>query len=247
MKIYFKKSFCFVSLICLFSTYTYACRPLVIDDCPIVEKNKISIETGILSSRDSSSDNSFNETTSLKYGLIKNVDVGIDIPFLFIKDNGSYNNDIGDLTIKSKIRVIDFEKNCMGLSFVISSKLDNADSDRGFGSGFVDYSINTITTKSISKGFIHTNLGYTFVGDDNLDNTWLYGCSFEYPAIYKMRILGELIGSTNSEPSSNDDYLAAQIGFNKEIGSIIFDMGVSFGLTKQSPENTYTIGLTMQI
>lgn len=225
----------------------YACRPLVVDDCPVTEKSIVSIETGISSVRGSSIDGNANETTSLKYGIFNNADIGIDIPYQFLKQDNSYINGIGDITIKSKINIVDYVKEWAGLSFVLGSKLANGDSEKGLGAGSVDYIVNTIATKALGLGLIHTNLGYTFTDDKTIRNTWQYGCSFDYPLLSDMHLMGELVGNTNPDISADGDFLATQIGINKSISGIVFDVGVSFGFGKASPANVYSLGLTMGI
>ncbi len=237
-----------VSLICLVTLTgipVYACRPLVLDDCPVTEKGKFSIETGASSVRGSSSDGAITETTSFKYGLFDIADIGVDIPYQFLKqDDSSYLSGMGDITVKTKISIIDYTNAWTGLSFVIGSKLANGNQEKGLGSGYVDYIVNAITTNQLGSGFIHTNIGYQIVGDKSLRNIWQYGGSFDYPIVDVFHVLGELVGSTNPDPAAESDFLATQIGFNKNFGGIIFDLGVSFGLSKASPANVYTIGLT---
>ncbi|MHB9155761.1 MAG: hypothetical protein ACYC5N_08760 [Endomicrobiales bacterium] len=219
-----------------------ACRPLALDDCPPVDKGRISSESGIASS----SDGNICEITSIKYGIVRGVDIGIDMPYLLLKQSdGSYTQGIGDVTLKTKINAVDYLKSWAGLSFVVGSKLSNGDTEKGLGSGFNDYGVNAITTKTLGESLIHANIGYSITGDNSLRNSWQYGCSCDYPAMKGIHLVGEIIGGTNPDANAEGDILSTQIGLYKNIGGIVFDAGVNFGLSNASLANVYAMGLTL--
>lgn len=223
-----------------------ACRPLALDDCPPVEKGRISLESGITSTQGPSSDQSMNETTSLKYGIADGADAGIDIPYLLLKQaDGSYAQGIGDVTLKSKVSMIDHLSSWAGLSCVIAGKLSNGDPAKGLGSGFVDYGITAITTKALGESLIHANIGYTVTGDSSLRNSWQYGCSCLFPVAKGLHLAGEIIGGTNPDPGDGRGLLSTQVGFCREIGGIILDAGMNFGLSDANPANVITLGITL--
>jgi len=236
---------CALAVTLTFLPPLHACRPLALDDCPPVDKGRVSLESGITSTRGSSSDGTIGETTSIKYGILSGVDVGIDLPYLLLKQtDGSYIQGLGDVTLKSKISVVDYLKSWAGLSFVASSKLSNGDTEKGLGSGFNDYGVNVITTKAFGESLIHANIGYLITGDASLRNSWQYGCSCDYPAMNGIHLMGEIVGGTNPDAAAEGDLLSTQVGIYKSIGGIIVDAGVNFGLSSANPANVYTMGVT---
>jgi hypothetical protein len=237
-----------VALVSL-STHAWACRPLTVDDCPPTEKGKIGIESGFSSFKSANYDSNVSEVTSLKYGILDNMDIGIDLPYLNYTQTGAQNvSGLGDATVKAKIKIIPSENNFAGLSFTAGAKLSNGDASKGLGTGVTDYSINSILTKELDKLALHFNLGYTLIGQpagQTLNNVLNYGCAFESPIIADVTLLGEIYGSTNSDPASNINPLTATLGANKEvIPGLTADAGVSVGLNDAAPQNIIMVGLT---
>ena len=234
------------------STHAWACRPLFTDDCPPTDQGHFGIETGLLSSNQSGFDQNLQEMTSIKYGLFERADIGIDLPYQSITPSGGSNaSGLADVNVKSKIGIIPLNDNNLGVSVGLNAKLANGDSAKGLGSGAVDYSINTIFTKTLPNSLVHLNLGYTFTGQpsgQSLNNVISCGLAGQYNLRDSFRVLGEVFGSTPSDPASNLDLAAAQIGFNWDFNpNLTLDAGYTVGLSDASPKNMITAGLTASI
>ncbi|MFA4967796.1 MAG: transporter, partial [Candidatus Margulisiibacteriota bacterium] len=227
--------FLFLMIIIISYIPAWACLPLTVDDCPPTEKGKVGIETGYSSIKLSNYDGNMTAVTSIKYGLINNVDVGIDLPYLNYTQTGAQNvSGLADATVKTKINIIPLEDHFSGLSLTAGAKLSNGDANKGLGSGATDYSINSILTKELNKLTMHLNLGYTMIGQvagQTLRNVMNYGWAFESPMLAGINLLGEVYGSTNPDPTADLNPLAATIGANKEVFSgLTADAGLSVGL-----------------
>jgi hypothetical protein len=236
----------------MFSGSAWACRPLTVDDCPPTEKGKIVIESGFSSFKTPNYDRNVSEVTSLKYGILDNMDVGIDLPYLNYTQTGTQNvSGLGDTTVKAKISVLPSEGNFAGLSFTAGAKLTNGNANQGLGTGATDYSVNSILTKELDKIALHLNLGYTITGQpagQTLRNAVNYGCAFEAPTIAGATLLGEIYGATNPDPASDLNSLTATLGANKEIRpGLTADAGFSVGLNDAAPQNIVMVGFTTQI
>jgi len=236
----------------LFCGTVWACRPLTVDDCPPIDKGKIGIETGISSLKAPDYDSNLTEVTSIKYGLLNNVDIGIDLPYLNYTLTGAQNvAGLGDATIKTKINLIPLENNFAGLSVTAGAKFGSGDANKGLGSGTTDYVINSIFTKESNKIKMHLNFGYTMIGQvagKTLRNVVNYGWAFELPMFADLNLLGEVYGSTNPDPTSDLNPLVATVGANKEVFSgLTADAGLSVGLNDAAAQNIFMIGLTAEL
>jgi cobalt/nickel transport protein len=160
----------------LFSTSVFAARPLTTDDAYTVEKGKFQLETGFDFARQDNHDREFSPSMTLTYGLFERMDMGLGGGYLFIHPaEGKKENGLADTELKIKYRLID-EKDLMP-SFAIAGKLKipTASESKGLGSGKMDFGINLIFTKNLSKRLVlHLNLGYTFIGEDRVNNEFNY-------------------------------------------------------------------------
>lgn len=246
MRLTAPRTVCAITATLLFLSPLHAARPLAIDDCPPTEKGRVSVESGLSVINDTLSSGDMGETTSIKYGLLSGVDIGIDLPYLFLKQqDDSYISGLGDATLKSKVSVVDHLDSWAGFSFTAGVKLSNGDTAKGLGSGSNDYAINAISSKALGETLVHANLGYLVTGDRALQNSWAYGIAIDYPSIKDLHLVAEVTGGTNPDANTGVDPLSTQAGFYKEIGGIVLDAGVNFGLSDASPDNIYNFGITL--
>ena len=237
--------FVFSLLLC---SSALACRPLTVDDCPPTERGKVGLESGLTSTRSTGTDY-LSGITTVKYGLLDNLDIGVDLPYLrYIPAGGTAVSGPGDASVKAKIAVIPSTDHFAGLSFTAGAKLNTGDTAQGLGSGATDYSFNSILTKEWTRFALHLNLGYTLTGQtagQNLRNVVNYGCAFETALAAGTKLLGEVYGATNSDPASAVNPLAATLGANKEVlPGLTADVGWSVGLNDAAPNRILTVGLT---
>jgi hypothetical protein len=235
------------------SAHAWACRPLTIDDCPPTAKGKVGVDTGFSSFKMPNYDSNVSAVTSLKYGILDNMDIGLDLPYLNYTQAGAQNvAGLGDAAVKAKISVIPAEDHFAGLSFTAGAKLSNGDANKGLGTGATDYAVNSILSKELDKFALHFNLGYTVTGQpagQTLRDVFNYGCAFEAAAVMAgANLLGEIYGSTNPDPASDLNPLTATLGANKEVmPGLTADAGLSVGLNDAAPQNIFMVGLTAEL
>lgn len=218
----------------------WAARPLSTDDAGTLGQGAWEIEEGYeLDQPKGGGANSGSFGTAVKYGLLSNLDLGIEVPYSATSPNG-----IGDATVKGKLAFND------AIALGIDVKLANADSASGLGTGYVDYGINGIYSLSLGSATGHINIGYTIVGQaggatsDN--NVLSYGAAIEYPLSDATNLMGEVVGS--STPSAATNPLDALIGLNWGLNELItLDGGINLGLTDASSQYKATVGATLAL
>ncbi|MFC1698736.1 transporter [Candidatus Omnitrophota bacterium] len=225
----------------------YAARPLSTDDAGTVEERHIEIESGFEYVNQTDEENSLNLV--LKYGIIKNLDLGTELPYKFINLSGSADVDgIGDIKVTTKYRFLEETKKIPALAFSFSVKTKTGSEAKGIGSGEVDYILNGIITKTIDKFINHLNLGYTFVGEPeegNPDDIFSYSLALEYPMYERLSIVGEIAGETTFEGDFDDNPCSGLLGLNYALNEMTsFDFGMGFKISDASPDYKIITGLT---
>lgn len=238
----------FLIIALITSSITYAARPLSTDDAGTVEERHIEIESGFEYVKQA--DEEYNLSFVLKYGLIKNSDLGIEIPYKFIDFIESANvGGIGDIKFTTKYRFLDEIKNLPVLALSLSIKTKTGNKEKSLGSGELDYGLNGIVTKEIGKFTTHLNLGYTFVGEpegEEVNDIFSYGLAMEYPLNESLNIVGEVTGETTLDGDFNGNPCSGLLGLNYALSEMIaFDFGVGFEISDASPDYRIITGLTL--
>jgi cobalt/nickel transport protein len=237
----------FASLIFVSSMPAHAARPLTTDDAWTVEKGEFQLEAGFDALRQDNHDGEYTPSLTLTYGLLEKMDLGIGSGYVFFHPKeGNRENGMADTEIKLKYRWMD-EKNWRP-AFTVSGilKIPTASESKGLGSGQTDFGINAILTKTLSKNWaVHFNLGYTFIGEDHVNNELNYSVAAQFSITDKWAVVGEIVGVNNFNGRHGDDPFSGLIGTYYLItDKIIWDAGVEIGMSKAAPDFRLTTGLT---
>lgn len=240
--------FLLIGFAIILPSVSYAARPISTDDADTVEGKHIEIESGFEYVKQADEEN--NLSFALKYGVIKNLHLGVEIPYKFIElsENADVNG-IGDVIFSSKYHFLDETDQLPALALCCNIKTETGDKDKGLGSGEVDYTLTGIMTKEIRKFTTHVNFGYTIVGEgegEKLDDIFSYGLAIEYPVNEKLNIAGEITGETTFDGDFDDNPFSGLVGCNYAFNEVAtFDFGVGFEISEASPDYRIITGLTL--
>ena len=175
------------------------------------------------------------------------MDLGVGSGYLFFHpQEGKNENGFADTELKAKYRLFD-EKDWIP-AFAISGtlKIPTASESKGLGSGEADFGINAIATKNLSKKLaLHLNLGYTFIGENHVDNELNYSLGCQFTLTEKWALVGEVVGVNNLNGRKGDDPFSALIGTYYLItDNIVWDSGIEIGMSKAAPDFRFTMGFT---
>jgi hypothetical protein len=228
-------------------TYLFAARPLTTDDAWTIEKGQFQLELGFDAARQDTHDKELSPSMTLSYGLLERLDLGIGAGYLYVDPKeGSKEKGFSDTELKLKYRPID-EKGWMpALAVTGALKIPTASESKGLGSGQTDFGMNAIVTKNFGKRFaIHLNLGYTFVGEDKVDNELNYSIGTQFILSQRWTVVGEIVGANNLNDRNGDDPLSGLIGACCLItDKMIWDAGLEIGMSKAAPDFRLTTGVT---
>lgn len=238
----------FILVLLVFPAAVFAARPLSTDDAGTVEKGHLEVESGFEYADDT--DDEYNLAVCLKYGLGERWDLGVEIPYQFLEI--SEDDDVdgwGDIVFSSKYHFLDETESLPAGALSFSIKTETGDDDKGLGSGAIDYAINAILSKELEKVTGHLNLGYTYTGapeGEESDDLFTYALAIEFPLNDSLNLVAELTAETNFEGDFDSNPFAALVGFNYAFSeSITFDLGMGWGISEASADYLVTTGLTL--
>jgi len=247
-----KSLFCIGLVVSLFlllsASTTFADRPLTTDDAYTVKKGEFKVEAGFDFARQDNHDKEYFPSLTLTYGLFERMETGIGSAYLFIDPSkGKKVNGFSDTPLKVKYRFLD-QMDWIP-SFAVSGTLitPTASRSKGLGSGKVDFNINTIYTWNLSKRWqLYANLGYTFTGENHVNDQLNYSIAGQFVLSDKWALVGEIAGVNNFNGRKGDDPVFGLLGTQCNItNGIVWDAGVAIGMSKAAPDYRITTGLTL--
>ncbi|MCX7661238.1 MAG: transporter [Candidatus Omnitrophica bacterium] len=257
-----RKVLLLIFCIFLFSKPCFPARPLSTDDTATTEKGGWEIEFGLTYEKQIEKGFDEDEQTyyknlykntglelGIKYGVLKNLDLGLVIPYIFIDKNSDKDmNGFEDIIIQTKSRL--FEEKAITPSYALglNLKTKSGNEDKDLGTRQIEVEINNIFSKSIDRLVFHLNLGYNFLTKrKGQDDTFSYGLAFEYPLRQgKLNLVGEFIGETNFEGNFDKNPASLLLGFNYTLTDwFVFDIGCSGGISEAAPEYVFICGVTL--
>lgn len=253
-----KKSLCLENLLfaailfLIFPSLAAAERPFLATERALpTDRGFYRLETGLAINRFSSSTRQTVLDTSLRYGLIQNLELNVEVPYLFLERGGEHENQLGDILFKTKIRFIKGrEANPLSISGQIFLKIPSAGRDSFMGTtGEPDIGFIAIASKEFTPVVAHINFGYVFIGNPPLESRadqLRYSLGLEIKMEEKVfSIIGEIFGNTEIGSTLSNGPLGFLAGmtYHTEPG-IILDLSAGLGLTNDAPDYLINAGLT---
>ncbi len=250
---------CLISFaVFLMPEYASAHRPLTTQTAYPVNIHKVRLESGLRYNNLSDGDESFNVDIELNYGVVNNLDIGIEIPFVFWRpEQGEQFNTSGDMILKSRLLLLKGrEGNPITLTIQPFFKLPTPEnkppklqSGPGFSTGETDFGFLFIAERELSpltKALM--NIGYVFINRPDFgtdyQNIFIFKLAMENKLDNNLALVGELTGATNENPNK-DDIFTILIGVRKQLrDGISVDAGYSTGLSDVGPDSVLTMGVT---
>lgn len=258
-----KYSLIVASLITFFylfiSAPVFAHRPLTTQSAYPVEVHKVKLESGIKYSNFPHGDEAYSVDIELNYGIVNNLDVGVEVPYVFWRpDEGEKVETVGDMILKSRLLFLKGrEGNPISLTIQPFFKVPTPENDKdvlqsgpGFSTGETDFGFLFIATRELPPALVaHMNLGYTFTNKPSFrrdyENVFSFKLAMEYKPEKDIELVGELTGETHKDPGK-DDLFSILLGSRYRLREgVLVDAGFGVGLSNSSPDSIATIGLTM--
>ena len=253
-------SFCVFICTILFTLPAYAHRPLTTQSAYPEKVHKIKLETGLRFLNYPEGNDAYSIDIEANYGVINNLDIGVEIPYVFWRPSQSDKkaDTVGDMILKSRLLFLKGrEGNPISLTIQPFFKLPTPENNEdvlmsGLSTGETDFGFLFIATREMSQLLsAHMNMGYTFINkpswgkEKEYENVFSFKVAVEYSADKEIKIVGEVSGETNKDPHE-DDLFSILLGARyRMMEGVLLDAGFSAGISDASPDSTATVGLTM--
>jgi outer membrane putative beta-barrel porin/alpha-amylase len=249
-------------IILMLSLSVRAQQPFIIDDADVTEAHKfqlqISHEFDILPR---SAYPSLRQNTTvfvLNYGLMEDVEIGVDYPLIVVGNSSAVSpknvTGFGDLDFHIKYNFLKEREGSRrpALTVSFSVEVPTGDETRQLGSGLVDYSVNGILQKSLTrKTTLHLNGGIVFAGNTSTGEVgistrgqvFVGGASLQRQFTPKLNLGAELVGAVAR--NSGGSQLQTMVGGNYQLtDKLSFDFGVIAG-KYDSPRAGVLVGISL--
>jgi hypothetical protein len=197
----------------------------------------------------------------LDYGLLSNVEIGIEVPLLTILNASGTTpkriTGIGDANLSLKYNFLRERENSRrpALALAFNLELPTGDTERQLGSGLADFYLNGILQKSVtSKTKLRLNGGILFSGNETTGvigiksrgTVFTAGASVVKQFTPKLQLGVEFTGAMSSNFQLGKGQLQTLAGGNYQINkNVSFDFGFLAGKHAASPRAGLQLGVSI--
>ncbi len=254
-------------------------RPLMTDDIDITPSGAFEVSAGVDFLQNAKfplsgikGDQTRVGVLRLRTGLAANVEIQVEgslYEFVAINSrstspiplniNGNSTSDFGDITLSTKIKLVNATKHMPAFGLKFGFQLPNTDQAKGVGTNQLNVFGKVIVQKGfgsvldrVSRFNLVGNLGMTIMTDPlerfSQNDLLLYGLSGTYRVNRRINIVGEVNGRQNTRahgaPIGTESIGQFRIGTQIRASGLRFDTAAVFGLTRNSPRTGVTFGVT---
>ncbi|MDD5760221.1 MAG: transporter [Desulfobulbaceae bacterium] len=229
------------------STAAFAAHPLITDDAGTMGTGKAQLEMNGEYGHEKE-DGVTTKTTQgdacLSYGLSDQVDLVIDLPYLYSREKteeGTTSEDgFADTAIEVKWRFYEHEN--LSLAVKPGLTLPTGDDEKGLGSGKATYSLFFIGSQEMDPWAFHLNLGY-IRNENTLDeekDIWHASIASSFALTDALTAVANLGVESNTDKAAGTDPAFVLAGLVYALSEEFdLDCGIKYGLN--DPETDYTV------
>ena len=250
-------------------------RPLVTEDPEVLTGGLVLIEAGVDLQREV-----FYPASGLQGNLLRAPVLGVSIGLSSIAeiqvDGGLYNrltvtsreaaplssmldftgnqtNDIEDLVVATKIRVLSETPGRPAIGLRFATRLPNASNESGLGLDTIDFLASALVGKTVQSIRVVGNVGVGILSDpvrgDRQNDVLTYGLSIARAVREGIEVVGEVNGRANfrdapDTPPGTETRAAMRAGLRFTRGTVRLDSGLIVGMTSRDPSIGFTAGVT---
>ncbi len=198
--------------------------------------------------------------SELDYGLLEGLEVGIEVPLISLSNaRGTIANatGIGDTNLSAKYNFLVERENSRlpAMTIAVNLELPTGSVKRQLGSGLVDFYMNGILQKSLTKKTkLRLNGGILLSGNETTGllgiksrgTVFTGGGSLVRQFNSKLQLGVELVGATSRNLELSKGQMQGQLGGNYQFRrNASFDFGVIAGKYAASPRVGMQVGLSI--
>ena len=169
----------------------------------------------------------------------------------FLQIDGDETDDLEDLHIGAKVRLLSETANRPSIATRFSTRLPNAGNESGLGKDMQDFETSVLIAKTVQSVRVVGNVGLLMLGNPTQpaaqDDLLFYNLSVARAISPAAEIVGEFVGRANfartTTPGAEDRGLL-RFGARYTYAGVRVDGGLLLGLTPRDPEIGFTAGFT---
>lgn len=200
-----------------------AVPPLVSGDVPTADKGHAEVYLGYQQQEAGGIERNV-PADELVLGVSPWQEVTVELPYRRSSPSqGEPERGLGDAVLGTKLMFLRETASRPGAAISFETKLDNADSRKGLGSGTAEYDLRLRAQKTSGWFTALGNLGYTFVGEPTIDglrqerrDVWFLAFAQMYRVSPKTSFLSEVYWK-NSDTPGEPARFAGDIGFKHDL------------------------------
>ena len=235
-------------------------RPLLTEDPRLIPAGALDVETGISYAKDTvftisglRGDHVALLQSALHFGLGDRAEfqIGGAVHDYLKSSDGVWHQDFGDLSLSTKIKIVDESRKAPLIVFRPTMILPNANQTSGLGLNTTRFFASVLAGKTIGRAFVFANIGIGILDDPirvaQQNDVLTDGVAATLPIATHVRLLAEFNGVQNPRrrPSPGSE-TRGQIrgGVQIEAKGVRWDVGVFAGVADVDPRVGVTAGLT---
>ncbi|MCK5850814.1 MAG: transporter [Kiritimatiellae bacterium] len=193
------------------------------------------------------------ETPAILFNISlgEQADIHMEFASLYQKDNNSAGEwGAGDLTVGTKIRLLQQKEQTTELAVLLTTKLPTADDSHGFGTDRIDFLVNLLCSQSLPFGVFYANIGLDILDDPRQghqaqDDMVRYAAGLRVPIVSK-RLYALLSSEGLTLGESINTRGSARAGFQLLSDTWTWHLGGSIGYTQFSEDWSICTGISRQ-
>lgn len=175
----------------------------------------------------------------IAYGVLHNLEVGADLPYLIYSGSSS---GLGDIRLYQKYKFTEEDASTPALAGGLALYLPTGDEDKQTGTGKAAFELYGVGLRTIDRFTINLHLAYRFQGNSRYDNIFRYDLAVKTPLDQFARGISAVAELNGSKGDWEEVYLTPALLWEpREDFSV--GLGIQIGLTKDS----YDYGTVLRV
>ena len=164
--------------------------------------------------------------------------------------SGNSTSAWGDLTMGTKLRILDERPGAPAFATRFSVQLPNTSNESGLGNDETNFFSSLIVEKSLGKLRLISNLGLALLGDPvdaaAQDDLFSYGFGLIYSVNPQVRVIADTYGRLGPGGIGTEEQSSLRLGAQIQGGGLYWDVGALVGFRDTDPPYGLIIGISKQ-
>lgn len=224
----------------------WAGRPLDTEDTGTISPGSVELElSGDYAS--SGAEHVWTAKGVVGVGLLPGLEARVESGLLMLQpEEVGARGGLGDSVVGVKYRLLDEAEALPALLGSLVLRLPTGDETRDLGAEGVDATLLGVASKAFGPVTLTWNGGYTFVTHNRDLDTWILAGAIEYRATEAWTLVGEIFSVLGA--TQVPDVATLRVGNVYAITDRVkLDAAIGFGLTRESPDVSATMGATIAL